>query len=158
VATGRRPVIDGLNLDKIGVKVEKGRVVVNDSLETNVPNILAIGDVVRGAMLAHKAEEEGIYVAEKIAGKHPHINYLAIPSVIYTFPEVASVGYTEEELKEKSNYDPIQTSSTLRDPSPSWPTPEPRLFPTLMVWSRFWPTRRLTSCWEPTSLAREPEK
>lgn len=71
-------------------------------METNVPGILAIGDVVRGAMLAHKAEEEGIFAAEKIAGKHPHINYLAIPGVIYTYPEVASVGYTEEELKEKS--------------------------------------------------------
>ena len=96
VATGRRPHTDKLGLDRAGVKVdEKGRVVVNDHLETNVPNIFAIGDVVRGAMLAHKAEEEGIFVAEYLSGKHPHINYLAIPGVIYTYPEVASVGYTE---------------------------------------------------------------
>lgn len=104
VATGRKPFTEGLGLDKAGVKVdEKGRVIINDNLETNVPGILAIGDVVRGAMLAHKAEEEGIFAAEKLAGKHPHINYLAIPGVIYTYPEVASVGYTEEELKAKSN-------------------------------------------------------
>lgn len=103
VATGRRPYTEGLALDKAGVKVDnKGMVIVNDNLETNVPGILAIGDVVRGAMLAHKAEEEGIFAAEKLAGKHPHINYLAIPGVIYTYPEVASVGYTEEELKAKS--------------------------------------------------------
>ena len=75
---------------------------MNDQLQTNIPNIYGIGDVVKGAMLAHKAEEEGIFVAELLAKKNPHINYLAIPSVIYTFPEVATVGYTEEELKEKS--------------------------------------------------------
>lgn len=75
---------------------EKGRVIVDDHLKTNVSNIWGIGDVVRGAMLAHKAEEEGIYVAEAIAGKPAHINYNAIPSVIYTYPEVASVGQTEE--------------------------------------------------------------
>ena len=97
VATGRRPHTDKLAVEKAGVKVDdRGRVVVNDNLETNVDCIHAIGDVVRGAMLAHKAEEEGIFVAEKLAGKHPHINYLAIPGVIYTYPEVASVGYTEE--------------------------------------------------------------
>jgi dihydrolipoamide dehydrogenase len=96
VATGRKPYTDKLGLDRAGVKVdEKGRVAVNDHLETNVPNILAIGDVVRGAMLAHKAEEEGIFVAEYLAGKNPHINYNAIPGVIYTYPEVASVGFTE---------------------------------------------------------------
>jgi dihydrolipoamide dehydrogenase len=103
ISTGRKPHTDQLGLDKAGVKVdERGRVVVNDFLETSVPNILAIGDVVRGAMLAHKAEEEGIFAAEHISGKHAHINYLAIPGVIYTYPEVASVGYTEEELKAKS--------------------------------------------------------
>lgn len=97
VATGRRPFTEGLNLDKAGVKVDdKGRVIVNDNLETNVKNILAIGDVVRGAMLAHKAEDEGIFAVERIAGQHPHINYNAIPGVVYTYPEVASVGYTEE--------------------------------------------------------------
>ena len=75
---------------------------VNDQLQTNVSNIYGIGDVVKGPMLAHKAEEEGIYLAELLADKQPHINYLAIPSVIYTHPEFSSVGYTEEELKEKS--------------------------------------------------------
>ena len=103
ISTGRKPHTDQLGLDKAGVKIdERGRIVVNDFLETSVPSILAIGDVVRGAMLAHKAEEEGIFAAEHISGKHAHINYLAIPGVIYTYPEVASVGYTEEELKAKS--------------------------------------------------------
>lgn len=87
VSTGRKPYTDKLGLEKVGVKVdEKGRVIVNDYLETNVPNILAIGDCIRGAMLAHKAEEEGIFVAEYLSGKQPHINYLAIPGVIYTYP------------------------------------------------------------------------
>lgn len=87
VATGRKPHTDKLGLDRAGVKVdEKGRVIVNDHLETSVPNIYAIGDVVRGAMLAHKAEEEGIFVAEHVCGKQAHINYNAIPGVIYTYP------------------------------------------------------------------------
>ena len=87
VSTGRRPFTDKLGLDKAGVHVdEKGRVVVNERLETNVKNIMAIGDVVRGPMLAHKAEDEGIFAAEVLTGKHPHINYLAIPNVIYTYP------------------------------------------------------------------------
>ncbi len=102
VATGRRPFTSGLNLEKIGVEMDKGgRIVVNDNLETKVPGIYAIGDVIKGAMLAHKASEEGVLVAEKLAGKHPHINYRAIPGVVYTWPEVAGVGYTEEELKEQ---------------------------------------------------------
>jgi dihydrolipoamide dehydrogenase len=78
---------------------ERGKVEVNDHLQTNVPNIFAIGDVVKGAMLAHKAEEEGTFVAEYMAGQKPHINYNLIPGVVYTWPEVASVGYTEEQLK-----------------------------------------------------------
>jgi dihydrolipoamide dehydrogenase len=83
------------------VKVtERGMIDVNDHLQTNVKNIYAIGDVVRGAMLAHKAEEEGVFVAETIAGQKPHINYNLIPGVVYTWPEVASVGKTEEQLKE----------------------------------------------------------
>lgn len=103
VATGRRPHTSDLGVEKAGVKLdERGRVIVNDNLETTAEGILAIGDVVRGAMLAHKAEEEGIFAAEKLAGKHPHINYNALPGVIYTYPEVASVGYTEEELKAKN--------------------------------------------------------
>ncbi|WP_226390785.1 dihydrolipoyl dehydrogenase [Penaeicola halotolerans] len=102
VSIGRRPYTDGLNAEAAGVKLtERGQVEVNDHLQTNVSNIYAIGDVVKGAMLAHKAEEEGVFVAETIAGQKPHINYLLIPGVVYTWPEVASVGYTEEQLKEK---------------------------------------------------------
>ncbi|MFI5218193.1 MAG: dihydrolipoyl dehydrogenase [Bacteroidia bacterium] len=102
VAVGRKPYIENLGLEKAGVKIdEKGRIIVNENLETSVKNIYAIGDVVHGAMLAHKAEEEGAFVAETIAGQKPHINYLLIPNVVYTWPEVAAVGYTEEELKLK---------------------------------------------------------
>ena len=101
VSVGRKPYTDGLSLDKIGVKTdERGRIVTNEKLMTSVNNIYAIGDVVKGAMLAHKAEEEGVLVAETIAGQKPHINYLLIPGVVYTWPEVAAVGNTEEELKE----------------------------------------------------------
>ena len=99
VSVGRRPYTDGLGLEKVGIELDKGRVTVNDHLQTKVPNIYAIGDVVRGAMLAHKAEEEGVMVAEQLTGQKPHINYLLIPGVVYTWPEVASVGYTEEQLK-----------------------------------------------------------
>lgn len=100
VSVGRRPYTDGLNADKAGVKVtERGMVEVNDHLQTNIPNIYAIGDVVRGAMLAHKAEEEGVMVAEILAGQKPHIDYNLIPGVVYTWPEVAAVGKTEEQLK-----------------------------------------------------------
>src|SRR5690606_15344681 len=102
VAIGRRPYTDGLQLENASVKLdEKGRVIVDDQLQTTHPDMYAIGDVVRGAMLAHKAEEEGILVAELLAGQKPHINYRLIPGVVYTWPEVASTGYTEEELKEK---------------------------------------------------------
>ncbi|MCL6273192.1 dihydrolipoyl dehydrogenase [Muricauda sp. 2012CJ35-5] len=101
VSVGRRPYTDGLNAEAAGVKLdERGRVDVNEYLQTNVSNIYAIGDVVRGAMLAHKAEEEGTMVAELLAGQKPHINYNLIPGVVYTWPEVAAVGKTEEELKE----------------------------------------------------------
>lgn len=99
VSIGRKPYTDGLGLDKVGVELEKGQIKVNDHLRTNVDNIYAIGDVVRGAMLAHKAEEEGVFVAERLVGQKPHINYLLIPGVVYTWPEVASVGFTEEQLK-----------------------------------------------------------
>jgi dihydrolipoamide dehydrogenase len=101
VAVGRRPYTDGLNADKAGVKVsDRGQIEVNDHLQTNVSTIYAIGDVVRGAMLAHKAEEEGVLVAEILAGQKPHIDYNLIPGVVYTWPEVAAVGKTEEQLKE----------------------------------------------------------
>lgn len=102
VSVGRRPYTDGLGLENAGVELdERGRVKVNDHLQTNVPNIYAIGDVVKGAMLAHKAEEEGVFVAETLAGQKPHINYNLIPGVVYTWPEVAGVGKTEEQLKEE---------------------------------------------------------
>ncbi|MDB4292270.1 dihydrolipoyl dehydrogenase [Maribacter sp.] len=101
VAVGRKPYTDGLNVEAAGVKVtDRGMIEVNDHLQTAVANIYAIGDVVRGAMLAHKAEEEGTMVAEIIAGQKPHIDYNLIPGVVYTWPEVAAVGKTEEELKE----------------------------------------------------------
>ena len=100
VAVGRRPYTDGLNAEKAGVQVnERGQVVVNDHLQTTASNIYAIGDVIRGAMLAHKAEEEGVLVAEYLAGQKPHIDYNLIPGVVYTWPEVAAVGKTEEQLK-----------------------------------------------------------
>jgi dihydrolipoamide dehydrogenase len=99
VATGRRPYTDGLGLAEAGVAMERGRVVIDDHFQTNVPGVYAIGDVVRGPMLAHKAEDEGMAVAEILAGQKPHINYDCIPGVVYTWPEVASIGKTEEELK-----------------------------------------------------------
>jgi dihydrolipoamide dehydrogenase len=100
VSTGRRPYTDSLGLENAGLAAdERGKIPVNEHCQTSVSNIYAIGDVVRGAMLAHKAEEEGTFVAEWIAGQKPHINHLLIPNVVYTWPEVASVGYTEEQLK-----------------------------------------------------------
>ncbi len=102
VSVGRKPYTEGLGLENAGVDLdERGRVKVNEHLQTNVANIYAIGDVVKGAMLAHKAEEEGVFVAETLAGQKPHINYNLIPGVVYTWPEVAGVGKTEEQLKEE---------------------------------------------------------
>ncbi len=101
VSVGRKPFTENLNLQKVGINLnDLGQVEVNEKMQTSVSNIYAIGDVVRGAMLAHKAEEEGVMVAEILSGQKPHINYNLIPNVIYTWPEVASVGKTEEELKE----------------------------------------------------------
>ncbi|AXT19818.1 dihydrolipoyl dehydrogenase [Flavobacteriaceae bacterium AU392] len=101
VSVGRAPYTNGLNADAAGIKLDdRGRVEVNAHLQTSAPNIYAIGDVVKGAMLAHKAEEEGVFVAETLAGQKPHIDYNLIPGVVYTWPEVAAVGKTEEELKE----------------------------------------------------------
>lgn len=99
VAIGRRPFTEGLGLDGLGAAMDRGRVVTDAQFKTNVPGIYAIGDVIAGPMLAHKAEDEGIAVAEIIAGQHGHVNYGAIPSVVYTMPEIATVGATEEELK-----------------------------------------------------------
>jgi dihydrolipoamide dehydrogenase len=106
ISVGRKPYTDGLNLSKIGIKKDsKGRIEVNKKLQTSLKNIYAIGDVIKGPMLAHKAEDEGIAVAEIIAGQAGHVNYDVIPSVVYTSPEVASVGKTEEQLKsEKRDY------------------------------------------------------
>ncbi len=102
VSIGRKPNTEGLGLEHVGLNTNKqGQIEVDDHLKTAVDNIYAIGDVVKGAMLAHKAEEEGVFVAETLAGQKPHINYLLIPGVVYTWPEVAAVGYTEEQLKEK---------------------------------------------------------
>jgi dihydrolipoamide dehydrogenase len=102
VSTGRRPFTDGLGLDTVGVTMDKmGRVEVDEHFRTNVPSVWAIGDVIRGPMLAHKAEEEGIACVETISGLSGHVNYDAIPGVIYTHPEVATVGKTEEQLKEE---------------------------------------------------------
>ena len=101
VATGRKPVIKGMGLDDLGIKMtERGQIAVNEHWETSVKGVYAIGDVIEGPMLAHKAEDEGMAAAEVIAGKHGHVNYGVIPGVIYTHPEVASVGETEATLKE----------------------------------------------------------
>ncbi|HEX4888218.1 MAG TPA: dihydrolipoyl dehydrogenase [Luteibaculaceae bacterium] len=102
VCVGRKAYTEGLNAGAIGIEQDQaGRIQVNEHLQTSVKHIYAIGDVVKGPMLAHKAEEEGTCVAEMIAGQKPHLNYLLVPGVVYTWPEVASVGYTEEQLKEQ---------------------------------------------------------
>lgn len=120
VAVGRKPYTENLGLDKAGVKLDdRGRIITDEHLQTSAKNIYAIGDVVKGAMLAHKAEEEGVLVAEIMAGQQPHINYKLIPGVVYTWPEVASVGSTEEELKAagvkyKSGSFPFKASGRAR--------------------------------------------
>lgn len=120
VATGRRPYVDGLGLENLGIQTDKlGRIEVDDHFKTSVPSIFAIGDCIEGPMLAHKAEEEGIAAVETIAGFAGHVNYETIPGVIYTYPEVASVGKTEEELKDAGvNYAkgsfPFQANSRAR--------------------------------------------
>ena len=120
VSTGRRPYTDGLGLESVGLETDAmGRIEVDDHLRTSVPSIWAIGDCIRGAMLAHKAEEEGIACVENIKGLPGHVNYGAIPSVVYTAPEVAWVGQTEEELKEAGiSYNkgvfPFQANSRAR--------------------------------------------
>lgn len=120
VAVGRKAYTDGLGLENIGIQTDdRGRIEVDEHLQTKVPGIYAIGDVIKGAMLAHKAEEEGVFVAEHMAGEKPHINYLLIPGVVYTWPEVAAVGYTEEQLKEqgrayKSGSFPFKASGRAR--------------------------------------------
>ena len=103
ISVGRKPNTNGLNLEKIGIELDdKKRIKTNKSFKTNLDNVYAIGDVITGPMLAHKAEDEGIAVAEYIAGQNGHVNFDTIPVVIYTTPEVASIGKTEEQLKEKN--------------------------------------------------------
>lgn len=120
LSTGRSPYTENLGLENSGLKTdESGRIPVNENLQTSVKGIYAIGDVIKGAMLAHKAEEEAIFVSEIIAGQKPHINYLLIPVVVYTWPEVAAVGFTEEELKAnkreyKSGSFPFKASGRAR--------------------------------------------
>ena len=102
IAIGRRPYTDNLGLENVGIATDdKGRIEVNDHLQTSVENIYAIGDVIKGLMLAHKAEDEGVHVAESLAGQQPHIDYNLIPGVVYTWPEVSAVGMTQEQAKEK---------------------------------------------------------
>ena len=120
VSIGRRPNTDGLGAENIGLQLDdRGRIEINENFETNVPGVYAIGDVVKGLMLAHKASEEGVVCAEKIAGHPGHLNYNTIPGVVYTWPEVASVGKTEEELKDagikyKSGKFPFKASGRAR--------------------------------------------
>ena len=120
VSVGRIPFTEGLGLENIGIELdERGRIPVDAHLKTSVEGVYAIGDVIKGAMLAHKAEEEGIFVAEVIAGQHPHIDYNLIPGVVYTWPEVAGVGQTEQALKEagvpyKSGKFPFKASGRAR--------------------------------------------
>ncbi len=125
VAIGRRPNTAGLGLEGVGVALDRGRVVIDDHFATNVPGIYAIGDVVRGPMLAHKAEDEGVAVAEILAGKAGHVNYDVIPGVVYTWPEVATVGKTEEELKAPAS--PIMLANSR---SPPMAVPAPTAQPT----------------------------
>ena len=120
LSVGRRPYTDGLGLENTAVKLDdKGKIIIDAEMRTDEPNIYAIGDVVHGAMLAHKAEEEGMFVAEQMAGQKPHIKYHLIPEVVYTWPEVAAVGFTEEELKSagiefKSGIFPFKASGRAR--------------------------------------------
>ena len=114
VSVGRKPYTEGLNLTKVGVKKDsKGRIEVNNKLQTSIKNIYAIGDVIKGPMLAHKAEEEGIAVAEILAGQAGHVNYDVIPGVVYTSPEVATVGKTEEQLKEENKSTKLESFHSL---------------------------------------------
>jgi dihydrolipoamide dehydrogenase len=120
LAVGRTAYTDKLGLENVGIKVDdRGRIIVNEYLQSSSTNIFAIGDVVKGAMLAHKAEEEGVFVAEFIAGEKPHLDYNLVPGVVYTWPEVAAVGKTEEQLKAagqkyKSGSFPFKASGRAR--------------------------------------------
>ena len=129
VAVGRRPLTDGLGLAEAGVAVDPktGKVPVDARFRTNVATISAIGDLIEGPMLAHKAEDEGIAFSELLAGKSGHVDYNTVPGVIYTWPEMASVGLTEEQAKERG-------LSIGWASSPSWPTAVPRQWTRPRVW------------------------
>jgi dihydrolipoamide dehydrogenase len=150
VSIGRVPNTTGLNADAVGLKLdERGAIVVDADCRTNLKGVWAVGDVVRGPMLAHKAEEEGVAVAERIAGQHGHVNFNTIPWVIYTSPEIAWVGQTEQALKAAGR-------PTRPAPSRSWPTAARVRWATPPAWSSSWPMRRPTRSWACTSSARWP--
>ena len=150
VSTGRRPYAKDLGLEEVGVAVNKrGQIEIDEHWQTGVKGIYAIGDVVKGPMLAHKAEDEGMAVAETLAGQHGHVNYGVIPAVIYTEPEVSAVGKTEEQLKEEAA--PTRSAS-----SPSSATPAPSRISPATASSRSSPTRRPTASSAPTSSAPTP--
>jgi dihydrolipoamide dehydrogenase len=151
VSIGRVPNTIGLNAEAVGLQLdERGAIVVDGDCKTNLPGVWAVGDVVRGPMLAHKAEEEGVAVAERIAGQHGHVNFNTIPWVIYTSPEIAWVGQTEQQLKADG------VKPTRPAPSPSWPTAAHARWATRLAWSSSWPTPPLTRSWACTSSAPWP--
>jgi dihydrolipoamide dehydrogenase len=140
----------GLNAEAVGLKLdERGAIVVDDECRTNLPGVWAVGDVVRGPMLAHKAEEEGVAVAERIAGQHGHVNFNTIPWVIYTSPEIAWVGQTEQQLKASGRAYKAGTFPFLANG-------RARALGDTTAWSRCWPTRPPTRSWVCTSSARWP--
>ena len=140
LSVGRKPYTDDLGLEAVGVALDsQGRVITNDHWQTNVPGIWAIGDVIKGPMLAHKAEDEAMACAERMAGKAGHVNHNVIPAVVYTYPEVATVGKTEEELKEAG----IEYKTGK---FPSRPIPGPRPTKQWTVSSKCWPMRKPTAC------------
>ena len=150
VSIGRVPNTNGLNVEAIGLQLdERGAIVVDGDCRTNVPGVWAVGDVVRGPMLAHKAEEEGVAVAERIAGQHGHVNFNTIPWVIYTSPEIAWVGRTEQQLKADGVAYKAGTFPFLANG-------RARALGIPRAWSNFWPTPRQTRFWGYTSWARWP--
>jgi dihydrolipoamide dehydrogenase len=150
IATGRKPYTEGLGLEDAGVVLdERGRVRTDHHYQTNVPGVYAIGDVIAGPMLAHKAEDEGVALAEIMAGQAGHVNYDVIPGVVYTQPEVAAVGKTEEELKAdgikyKSGKFPFSANGRAR------------AMQTRTASSRCWRMPKPTGCWACTSSASAP--
>ena len=154
VAVGRRPFTQGLGLAEAGVTVDPktGKVPVDAHFRTNVATISAIGDLIDGPMLAHKAEDEGIACAEILAGKAGHVNYDTIPGVIYTWPELASVGLTEEQAKAE------RTQLQGRQVPVCWPMAAPRRWTRPRAWSRSWPTPSPIAYWACTSSVRGPRR